>query len=99
MIKFFKYAAVIAVLLVIALYLTFFLKNAAKENAKEIYIIVPKGASVASVSDSLAKYDLIRSKLLFKLAARILGTGSRLQPGSYRIAYGLSNTEIISRLT
>jgi UPF0755 protein len=99
MIKFFKFAAVIAVLLVIALYLTFFLKNAAKENAKEIYIIVPKGASAASVSDSLAKYDLIRSKLLFKLAARILGTGSRLQPGSYRIAYGLSNTEIITRLT
>lgn len=96
--KFFKYAALLAILFLIALYLVFFLKNSAKENAKEIYIIVPKGASAASVSDSLAKYDLIRSKLTFKLAARILGTGSRLQPGSYRIAFGLSNTEIITRL-
>jgi UPF0755 protein len=96
--KFFKYAALIAVLLVAAIYFIFFLKNPSKDNAKEIYIIIPKGANVASVSDSLAKYDLIRSKILFKTAARILGTGSRLQPGSYRIAYGLSNTEIISRL-
>ncbi len=87
-----------AVLLVAILYAVFFLKNLSKDNAQEVYIIVAKGASVNSVSDSLAKYDLIRSKLTFKVAARILGTGSRLQPGSYRITYGLSNTEIISRL-
>ena len=89
----------IAVLLIVAfLYSVFFLKNPSKDNPKEIYIIVAKGASVNSVSDSLTKYDLIRSKLTFKFAARILGTGSRLQPGSYRITYGLSNTEIISRV-
>jgi UPF0755 protein len=99
MMKFIKYATIGAIVLIGVLYITFFLKNPAKENAKEIYIIVPKGASLSSVSDSLAKYDLIRSKLLFKMAARILGTGSRLQPGSYRMAYGLSNTEIITRLT
>jgi len=99
MIKFFKYAALVAILLVAAFYCIFFLKNPSKENSKEIYIIIPKGASAATVSDSLAKYDLIRSKLLFKIAARILGIGSRLQPGSYRIAYGLSNTEIMKRLT
>jgi UPF0755 protein len=96
--KILKYIVVAAISLVAALYLIFFLKNSSKENAKEIYVIVPKGSSVAAISDSLAKYDLLRSKLTFKLAARILGTGSRLQPGSYRIAYGLSNTEIISRL-
>jgi len=99
MTKFFKFAAAATIILIAIMYFMFFLKNSKKENAKEIYIIVPKGASIAAVSDSLAKYDLIRSKLLFKMAARILGTGSRLQPGSYRIAYGLSNTEIISRLT
>ncbi|MDP4220131.1 MAG: endolytic transglycosylase MltG [Bacteroidota bacterium] len=97
--KFFKFAAFLAIFLLSIVYLVFFLKNPAKENAKEIFIIVPKGASAASVGDSLAKYDLIRSKLTFKFAARILGTGSRLQPGSYRIAYGLSNTDIITRLT
>ena len=98
MLKLIKYAIIFALVLVAALYLIFFLKNSPKDNPKEIYVIVPKGASVASVSDSLAKYDLIRSKLTFKIASRILGTGSRLQPGSYRIAYGLTNTEIVSRL-
>ena len=99
MMKLIKYAAVIVVLLCIALYCILLWKNPAKENLKEIYVVIPKGASVASVSDSLAKYGLIRSKLTFKIASRILGAGSRLQPGSYRIASGLSNTDIISRLT
>ncbi|MEP7235979.1 MAG: endolytic transglycosylase MltG [Ignavibacteriota bacterium] len=98
MIKLIKYAMIAAVLLVAALYLIFFLKNSTGDNPKEIYIIVPKGASASSVADSLAKYHLIISPLTFRLATRILGTGSRLQPGSYRIAFGLSNTEIISRL-
>lgn len=97
--KFFKFAASIAVLLVIILYFVFFLKNPSKENAKEIQVIIPKGATAASISDSLAHNDLIRSRLAFKIAARILGMGSHLQPGGYRIAYGLSNTEIISRLS
>ena len=98
MIKFFSRLAILAVLILLTLFCILLWKNPLRENAKDIYIIVPKGASVSSVSDSLAKYDLIRAKITFKIAARILGTGSRLQPGSYRIAYGLSNTEIISRL-
>ena len=99
MTRFFKFIAIAAVLLVAAIYLIFFWKNPAQANAKEIQMIIPKGATAASVSDSLAHYDLIRSKMLFKIAARILGMGSRLVPASYRISYGLSNTEIISRLT
>ncbi len=99
MIKLFTRLAIVAVIVLLALYCILLWKNPSKENAKEIYIIVPKGASVSSVSDSLAKYDIIRSKLIFKIAARIVGAGSRLQPGSYRISYGLSNTDIISRLT
>src|ERR1041385_524900 len=98
MIKFIKYAAAIIILFLAALYLILLWKNPPQGNATETYIIVPKGASIASVSDSLSKYNLIRSKLTFKISAKILGTGSRLQIGSYRIAYGLSNAEIISRL-
>ena len=91
--------AFLAVVVLLALYCLLLWKNPSKENAKDIYILIPKGASVGSVADSLAKYDLIRFKLTFKIAARLVGAGSRLQPGSYRIAYGLSNTDIISRLT
>jgi UPF0755 protein len=94
-----RFIAVAAIFLIAALYIIFFWKNPSKENAKEIYIIVPKGASVAVIADSLAKYDLIRSKFIFKIAGRFLGSESRLQPGGFRIAFGLSNTEIISRLT
>jgi UPF0755 protein len=97
--KIFKFAAIAAILLVAGIYIIFFWKNSSNEQAKEIQIIIPKGATASSVSDSLAKYDVLRSKLTFKIASRVLGMGSRLQPGGYRIAYGLSNTEIISRLT
>lgn len=66
---------------------------------KNTIVNIPKGSSVAAVADSLSAHHMIRSKLFFKLAARIEGAGSKIQPGSYRIAQGLSNAEIISRLT
>ncbi len=86
-----------AVAVLIALYLILLWKNPATNN-QEIVIFVPKGSTITSLSDSLAKYNLIRSKVTFKLAARLTGGSSNLQPGSYRIHYGLSNSEIISRL-
>ncbi|MEI8135323.1 MAG: endolytic transglycosylase MltG [bacterium] len=95
--RLFQYIAIFSVLLVTGVYLIFFLKNSGSKQATE-YINVPRGASVSSVTDSLAKHDLIRSKFLFRLAARFLGTGSKLQPGSFQITGGLSNTEIITRL-
>ena len=98
MLKITKYATGGIILVLIALYCILLWKNPSRVNTKEVYVVVPKGASIASVSDSLGKYNLIRSKLIFKFAARILGAGSKLQPGSYRIVAGLSNTDIISRL-
>ena len=92
---------ILAILTLLLLgYAIFFWKNPTHLTHKgDTILIVPKGSSIATVADSLAKYELIRSKLTFKLAARLGGAGSKLQPGSYRIAEGLSNSEIVSRLT
>jgi UPF0755 protein len=95
-----KYLIGLVILIAIALWLIFLLKNPApRTNKTEEIIIIPKGATLSSVADSLAHYDILRSKLTFKLAARLLGASTNIQPGSYRIAYGLTNTEIVSRLT
>ena len=100
MTKLIKYLIGIILLIILALWLIFFWHNPASTTAKtEELIIVPKGASFSQVADSLSRYDLIRSKFTFKLAAKLVGSSSKLKPGSYRIAYGLTNTEIISRLT
>jgi UPF0755 protein len=90
----------IGILIVVALasYAILFWNNPTYPE-KNTIIYIPKGSSVASVADSLSAHHLIRSKFFFKLAARIEGAGSKIQPGSYRIAQGLSNAEILSRLT
>lgn len=62
-------------------------------------IVVPKGTTVDVLADSLEAHNVIRSKMTFKLAASILNLKRKLNVGAYRIAYGLSNAEIIKRLT
>lgn len=100
MAKLVKYLIGIALLVTVAVWLIFYWHNPSPLFIKtEELIIVPKGASFSQVADSLAKYNLIRSKFSFKLAAKLVGSSSKLRPGSYQIAYGLTNTEIISRLT
>ena len=85
-------------LLLGAVYYIFFLKNP-KTSEKEVIIGIPQGTTVASLTDTLAAHQLIRSNIAFQLAARTLGAAKDLHAGRYRIAQGLSNTEIIRRLT
>jgi UPF0755 protein len=89
---------VILALLLGAVYYIFFLKNP-KTSENEIVISIPQGTSVAALADTLAAHQLIRSQLTFQIAARTLGAAKDLHAGRYRIAPGLSNTEIIRRLT
>ncbi len=96
--KLFVYGCIAAVIILILLFGILLWKNPAKKVG-EVIVVVPKGSSISAVADSLAAKDLIRSKLFFKLAAKIEGVSASLQPGSYRISYGLSNIDILSRLT
>jgi len=55
--------------------------------------------TVAALADTLAEHDLLRSRWAFALAARTMGAAKKLHAGLYRIAPGLSNSEIVRRLT
>jgi len=79
-------------------YYIFFLKNP-KTTQTEIVISIPRGMTVAALSDTLSAHGLLRSPFAFSLAARTLGTAKKLHAGLYRIAPGLSNSEIVRRLT
>jgi UPF0755 protein len=86
--------------LLVAAYFIFFMKNPVQKNAKkEAQIIVPKGTTVAMLTDTLAKHGVIQSTGTFKIAASVLRLKNKLNAGGYRIAYGLNNAEIIKRLT
>jgi UPF0755 protein len=88
----------LVVAIAIGIYALFFRPNGELPKS-EVVIGIPKGASASLVADSLAAHDLIRSKLTFELAARLLGMSKKLHAGGYRIAHGLTNAQIISRLT
>lgn len=95
--KTFTILAILVATALIAIYAIFFLKNPA--GSQEEKIIVPKGTSIAALSDTLEAHGLLRSRLTFKLAARVLNLKRKLNAGAYRVAHGLSNVQIISRLT
>ncbi len=86
-------------LILFTVYYVFFLKNPRVQSAKETIIIIPPGTTVTALTDSLSAHHLIRSRFSFMLAARTLGAVKKLHAGMYRIAPGLSNVKIISRLT
>ena len=94
--SFYFFAAVLLVLF--AGYYIFFLKNPRVSN-REVIVTVPPGTTVLALSDTLAAHGLLRSRIAFQLAARALGAARKLHAGLYRIAPGLSNSEIIRRLT
>lgn len=90
----------VVIALVIGLvYLVYFRANESPEGSKDVFLGVPKGASASTVADSLAAHGLIRSRLTFEVAARTLGMSKKLHAGGYRISHGLSNLELIKRLT
>ena len=59
------------------------------------FVIVSKGANFSQVADSLQKVGVIRNRLLFTLAGKILGYATRIQFGKYRFRGGMSNKEIL----
>ncbi len=88
----------VVLLVAFAAYYVFFLDNP-RISVKEEVVIVPRGVSVWSLADSMDAHHLVRSRLAFQVAARMLGSAKKLHAGLYRIAPGLSNYEILRRLT
>jgi UPF0755 protein len=61
-------------------------------------ITVSKGDTFRAIEDTLVTSGVIRNKLLFNLAARILGSTRRMQIGRYRFRSGMSNSRILEDL-
>jgi UPF0755 protein len=61
-------------------------------------ITVSKGDTFRAVEDTLVTSGVIRNRLLFNLAARILGSTRRMQIGRYRFRSGMSNSRILEDL-
>src|SRR5688572_10518135 len=61
-------------------------------------VIVPRGASFAQATDSLAKARLVGSPRIFRLYGRLSGGGRNIKPGTYLIKPGTPWTDIVSAL-
>ena len=61
-------------------------------------IVVPPGATFASVTDSLAAHGLVRNRLWFKLRARLLGVDRTVHPGVYEVNRAMSSGEVLAIL-
>ncbi|HEY6193061.1 MAG TPA: endolytic transglycosylase MltG [Bacteroidota bacterium] len=62
------------------------------------FVIVSKGESFVQILDSFDREGIIRSRLLFDAAGRLLGLTTKMQIGKYRFRSGMSNTEMLEDL-
>jgi len=62
------------------------------------FIIVSKGETFQGVMDSLQNAGVIRSRMLFSVAGRMLDLTTRMQIGKYRFRSGMSNKDILEDL-
>jgi UPF0755 protein len=68
-----------------------------QDNAK-VVVTVPNGATAAEIGAQLQQLGLVRSGLVFRLAAEQAGAGSNLAAGDYELSRSMSTTEIIQVL-
>jgi UPF0755 protein len=61
-------------------------------------LVVSKGERFAEIADSLSARGLIRSRLFFRIVARLYGGSDQLQVGKYEFESGVSNLEIYRTL-
>lgn len=62
------------------------------------FVTVSRGQTFHQITDSLDNAGIIRSRFLFLIAGKVLGTERKLQIGKYRFKSGVSNFEIIDNL-
>ena len=69
----------------------------ATDNSK-VVVTVPNGATAADIGTQLQQLGLVRSGLVFRLAAEQSGVGSSLAAGDYELSKSMSTTEIVQVL-
>src|SRR5438105_3757244 len=69
----------------------------ARDTAKQV-VSVPPGSTAGDIGSTLQQRGLIRSGLVFRLAAEQAGVGSSLAAGDYELSRSMSTNEIIQVL-
>ena len=67
-------------------------------RSEKVEFDVPEGAGFSSVTDKLAKDDLLRWPLAFKLYLKMVGDGPILKEGTYELNRGMTPKEIFDKL-
>ncbi|MGD8287462.1 MAG: endolytic transglycosylase MltG, partial [Gemmatimonadota bacterium] len=62
-------------------------------------VVVPSGATLSDVADSLSAHDVIRARPLFELYARARGADRKIKAGRYRLATNSSWSSTLGRIT
>ena len=69
-----------------------------KSDLDEAEIIIRQGSSLGLIANQLHEKGIISSPAAFKIAARLMRRTRAIYPGAYRVATGLSNSEVIEAL-
>lgn len=84
--------------MVLCLPLALLIAACGRPTGAAIRVIVPKGASFATATDSLEKAGIVHYPLFFRILARAKGDDRNIKPGTYLLKRGTPWTEILSAL-
>jgi UPF0755 protein len=73
-----------------------FVKDGPLADAKQL--VVPKGAKLDKIADTLAEAGVIESRFVFTTWVRVLGTQARLRSGEYRFPKNVSAQDAMNLL-
>src|SRR6266571_5008946 len=69
-----------------------------QDNTKQVVTVAP-GSTAASIGTTLQQRGLVRSAVVFRLAAEQAGVGTSLAAGDYELSRSMSTNEIIQILS
>ena len=96
--KFFLISLLIIPLFVVLIF-DYFRVPELSDESERVTFIIPKGASISSIADSLFVKDLIKDKELFILWLTTLDKDRSMKAGYYEIPRGLTYAQLISFLS
>lgn len=65
---------------------------------KEVELLIPHGATIETVRDSLKKKDMVHNHMSFFFLTRLLGYNEKVRPGRYVIKPKSANLQVIRKL-
>ncbi len=81
-------------------FLASFLLPPAREEGEpdKVVVIIPRGAKLSDIADTLRDHGLIRNKSMFVLASKAMGVEKKLKAGRFRLDRDLGTFDVLSQL-